>query len=110
MIVPLQIEIAFISHNRDWLEGSCWVYIFNRSKINTVGIIESFLSGTNVKRSRYAHQASLASLVYLSNVTLKEHFLHDMKYIPSTKAEAFSQLAKGSFIVKKVLEFSQILE
>ena len=29
-----------------------------------------------------------------------------MKYVRSTKTEAFNQLAKGRFTVKKVLEFS----
>ena len=28
-------------------------------------------------------------------------FLHDMKYIPSTKPEVFNQLVKGSFAAKK---------
>ena len=61
---PLHIEIGFTSAIREWLRGSGWVDIFKRSKINAVGRIESFLSGTNLKRSRYAHQVSLASLVY----------------------------------------------
>ena len=72
MIGSLHIEIAFNSAIGDWLEGSGWVDIFKRSKINTVGRIESFLSGTNVKRRRYAHQVSLASLVYLSNIAFKD--------------------------------------
>ena len=55
MMGPLHIEMAFISAIGDWLEESGWVNIFIRSKINTLGRIESFLDGTSVKRSRYAH-------------------------------------------------------
>ena len=72
MMGPLQIKMAFISAIGDWFEGRDWVDIFKRSKINTVGRIESFLSGTNVKRSRHIHQISLASLVYLSNIAFKD--------------------------------------
>ena len=55
MMGPLHIEMAFISAIGDWLEGSGWVNIFIRLKINTVGRVESFLGGTSVKRSSYAH-------------------------------------------------------
>ena len=55
MMGPLHIEMAFISAIGDWLEGSGWVNTFIRSKINTLGRIESFLGETSVKRSRYAH-------------------------------------------------------
>ena len=50
------------------------------------------------------------SLDYIKYLHWLPVFLHDMKYIPSTKTEAFNQLAKGGFTVKKVLEFSQISE
>ena len=36
MMGPLHIEMAFISAIGDWLEGSGWVDISNRSKINNV--------------------------------------------------------------------------
>ena len=171
--------MAYISAIGGLFRGSNWVDIFKRSKINTVGRIESFLRGTNVKRSCYVHQVSLASLVHLLNIAFKDQtefesydigrnevkkrsanvcywltiidmevilfmfiksistadfdifvpsisdiipwmfslsiincsrwlllFLHDMKYVRSTKTEAFNQLAKGRFTVKKVLEFS----
>ena len=55
-----------------WLQGSGWVDILKKLEINTAGRIESFLSGTNVKRSRYAHQVSLASLTYLSNIAFQD--------------------------------------
>ena len=64
--------MAFISAIGDWLERSDWVEIFKRSKINTVGRIENFFSGINMKQSCYVHQVSLTSLVYLSNIAFKD--------------------------------------
>ena len=72
MMSPLHIEMAFISAIGDWLERSDWVEIFKRSKINTVGRIENFFSGINMKQSCYVHQVSLTSLVYLSNIAFKD--------------------------------------
>ena len=72
MMAPLHIEMAFISAIGDWFEGRGWVDTFKKSKINTAGGNESFLSGVNVKQSRYAHQVFLASLVSLSNITFKD--------------------------------------
>ena len=72
MMGPLQTEMAFISAIGDWIEGSGWVYIFKRSKMNTVGRFVSFLDVINVKRSHYAHQVTLASLAYLSNIAFKD--------------------------------------
>ena len=64
--------MAYISAIGDLLRGSNWADISKRSKINIVGRIESFLRGANVKRSRYVHQVSLASLVHLSNIAFKD--------------------------------------
>ena len=66
MMGPLHIEMAYVSAIGDWLDGSSWIEVFQRANINTPGRIESFLNGANVKRSRYAHQVSLASLITLS--------------------------------------------
>ena len=56
----------------NWLNGSGWVDVFKKAFINTPGRVESFLKGTNVKRSRYAHQLSLASLLRLARDTFDE--------------------------------------
>ena len=72
MMGSLHIEMAFISAIGDWLGWSGWVDIFKRSKINIAGLIESFLNATNVKQSCYAHQVSLASLVYLFNIAFQD--------------------------------------
>ena len=66
MMGPLHIEMAFLNAIGDWLEGSGWVDIFERARFTTVGRIDSFLKGSKVKRNRYAHQVSLASLVKLA--------------------------------------------
>eukprot|EP00794_Sanderia_malayensis_P004251 gene4251-4816_t len=71
MLGPLHIEMAFLSAIGDWLEGSGWTTVFERAQISTIGRIESFLSGTKVKRSRYAHQVSLAALVTMSHRAFK---------------------------------------
>ena len=64
--------MALISAIGGWLEGSGWLDIFKRSKINTVERIENFLGGINAKQSLYVHQVFLASLVYLSNIAFKD--------------------------------------
>ena len=66
MMGPLHIEMAYMCALGDWLDGSGWIDIFQKANINTPGRIESFLKGSNVKRSRYAHQVSLSSLVAIS--------------------------------------------
>ena len=68
MMGPLHIEMAFLSTLGNWLDGSGWIEIFERAKISTTGRIESFLKGSKVKRTQYAHQVSLATLVKLSKI------------------------------------------
>ena len=65
LLGPLHIEMAFMGAIGDWVKGSSWTDIFNRAKINAVGRVESFLVGNKVKRTRYAHKVSLASLTSL---------------------------------------------
>ena len=57
--------MAFMSAIGDWVKGSSWTDIFNRAKISAVGRVERFLVGNKVKRTRYAHEVSLASLTSL---------------------------------------------
>ena len=60
MLGPLHIEMTFLSAIGDWLEGSDWTQALEKGNISTTGRIESFLPGKKVKRTRYAHQVSLA--------------------------------------------------
>ena len=66
MMGPLQIEMAFMAVIGDWLTGPGWDTIFVKSSINTAGRAQSFLWGNKDKRSRYAHQVSLAALIKLA--------------------------------------------
>ena len=67
---PLHIEQTFLKTIGNWLEGSGWTKIYDFSKINLVGRADSFLTCAGVagiKRSRYAHQVTLASLMTLAS-------------------------------------------
>ena len=74
----------------DWVKESGWTVIFNRAKISTVGRVESFLVGNKVKRIRYAHQISLASLISLAtkafNLRTEELTFEDWKQQLSSKS------------------------
>ena len=72
MMGPLHIEMAFLDAIGNWLDGSGWTDVFERAKISTTGRIESYLTGRKVKRTRYAHQVSLASLVHLSVLAFQQ--------------------------------------
>ena len=56
MLGPLHIEIAFM----------------NKMDFSTTERIESFLSGKKVKRTRYAHQVTLAALKKLTDVAFQD--------------------------------------
>ena len=66
MMGPLHIEMAYMGAIGDWIEGSGWVEALKKANVSTPGRIESFLSGSKVKRTRYAHQVSLAAWVRLA--------------------------------------------
>ena len=68
MMGPLHIEMVFLNVLGYWLNDSGWCTIFEKSKVSIAGKIESFVKGNHVKRSRYAHQISLASLVKLAKI------------------------------------------
>ena len=42
MLDPLHIEMAFLNAISDWLEGSCWVTIFERVRTTTVGHMTAY--------------------------------------------------------------------
>ena len=76
MMGPLHIEMAYMSAIGDWIDGSGWVEVFQKATVTTPGRIEGFLSGTKVKRSRYAYQVSLATLKRLA----KKAFVNQTEY------------------------------
>ena len=66
MMSRLHIEMALLNAIDDWLEGSGWLGVFNKAKISTSGRVDSFLSESHVKRSRYAHLISLFALLSMA--------------------------------------------
>ena len=68
----LHIEMIFINVIGDWLEGSGRIQIFNHARISTPGWVESFFSGSHVKRSRYAHLLTLFALYSMANEVYSE--------------------------------------
>ena len=62
---PLHLQTVLGSVIGQWLHGSGRVDIYRKCGISTTGIIEGFLSGSDVKRCRYAHLVALASFVKL---------------------------------------------
>ena len=68
---PLQVKIAFLNAIGDWLEGSGWLAIFERARMTTDRCIDSFISGSKIKRSRNAYQVSLAALIKLARLAFE---------------------------------------
>jgi hypothetical protein len=58
----LHIEMAYLNEIGDWLGGSGWDALIVEAGISTTGRAESYLSGSGVKHSRYAHILSCAAL------------------------------------------------
>ena len=50
--------MAFLSALGDWLDESGWVKRLSNASVANSGIAESFLSGSKVSKSRYAHQVT----------------------------------------------------
>ena len=69
---PLHIEMALLNAIGNWLEGSGWLEVFNKTKISTPGRVNSFLLGSLVKRSRYAHLISLFFLRSMAQEVFQE--------------------------------------
>ena len=70
----LHIEQVFIKVIGDWLENTGWADVYVYANINSNGRADSFLTcsgDAGVKRPRYAHQLTLASLTTLGNEASK---------------------------------------
>ena len=61
----LHIEMAALRMLGLWLDGSGWVQCLVNAGVATAGIADSFLQASHVKRTRYAHTVTAASL-YIS--------------------------------------------
>ena len=70
MLGPLHIEQVYLKVIGDWLEKSGWTEIYDYGKINSNGVPDAFLTcsgAAGIKRSRYAHQLTLAALTTLAH-------------------------------------------
>ena len=67
MLGGLHIEMAMLSMLGKWLEGSGWSGALVEANIATSGRAEAMLSASHVKRTRYAHQVTVASLHVLQH-------------------------------------------
>jgi len=65
MMGGLHLEMAVQNLIGKWLAGSGWTDIFLKAGVATAGRCESLLRSSHVKRTRYAHEVSLASLSIL---------------------------------------------
>ena len=68
----LHIEMAVLSMLGKWLEGSGWSSALVDAGIATSGRAEALLSAFHVKRTRYAHQVTAASLHILQDDAYKD--------------------------------------
>ena len=62
MMGPVYIEMALLNVISDWLEGSGWLGVFNKAKIRTPDIVDTFLWRSHIKKIIYAHFISLFAL------------------------------------------------
>ena len=80
MMGGLHIEMAIQNIIGKWLAGSGWTDIFLKAGVATAGRCESLLRSSHVKRTRYAHEVSVAALYVLRN----EAYLADVNDTPES--------------------------
>ena len=57
--------MAALSVLGNWLEDSGWTSALVQANIASPGVVNSFVKGSNVKRTRRAHQVTAAALYSL---------------------------------------------
>ena len=62
MMGGLHIEMAALRMIGHWLDSSGWVHCLVQANVSTPGVAESFIHASHVKRTRYAHMVTAASL------------------------------------------------
>jgi len=71
MMGGLHIKMAIENMIGKWLAGSGWTDMLVKAQVATVGRCESMLKASHAKRTRYAHEVSLASLFIVRNAAFK---------------------------------------
>jgi len=72
----LHTEMAALRMVGHFLNGSGWTQCLIQAGVATVGVAESFISASHVKRTRYAHTVTAAAL-YVTLHRSYEHYCHD---------------------------------
>ena len=65
MMGGLHIEMAIENMIGKWLSGSGWTDIVAKAEVFSSGRADALLKACHVKRTRYAHEVSIASLYIL---------------------------------------------
>ena len=86
----LHIEMVMLEILGDWLQESGWTVVLKKANLNNPGVVESFLSDSHVKRSRYAHEVTACSLYILLNMAFTEqNEYEDMKTFISERCSKY---------------------
>ena len=86
----LHIEMVMLEILGDWLQESGWTVVLKKANLNNPGVVESFLSDSHVKRSRYAHKVTACSLYILLNMAFTEqNEYEDMKTFISERCSKY---------------------
>ena len=72
MLGGMDTEMAKMSTLGDLLQGSGWVTSLTQSGIVGPGIAQNMVKGTQLIKSRYSHQVTLAALWILSKKAKEE--------------------------------------
>ena len=96
MFGGLHIEMAAWKAVGTWLEGSGWSDVLSESNIATSGKAESYLQASHLKRTRYAHQVTAASLHILCHQAY-EYFLADQGTANYQSFEAWCEERANKF-------------
>ena len=73
MMGRLQIEMATMSIIGNWLEESGWSDLIANAQVFTSENSEALLSAFHGKKSKYAHQVSVATLHFLLKQAFEKH-------------------------------------
>ena len=73
VIIPggLHIEMATLSTLGNWLEDSGWCNALSQAAIASPGVANGFLTGSNVKRTRHAHEVTASALFFLQHKSFR---------------------------------------
>jgi len=95
MMGGLHIEMAVLRMLGHWLDGSGWVHCLVQADVATTGIADSFLHGNHVKRARYAHIVTAATL-FMRRQQSYANYCQELSDLPLSFDEWCSDREKAS--------------